>query len=85
MKNKNTNEKKMKEYICIKERRRKGTRTNKNTGNKEICIQGDFESCADILFTSYWLHVELGKNFEKIQYFIKRTRMRFPCFKAYFQ
>jgi hypothetical protein len=43
MKNKNTNEKKMKEYICIKERRRKGTRTNKNTGNKEICIQGDFE------------------------------------------
>jgi hypothetical protein len=26
------------------------------------CIQGDFESCADILITSYWLHVELGKN-----------------------
>jgi hypothetical protein len=25
-------------------------------------IQGDFESCADILITSYWLHVELGKN-----------------------
>jgi hypothetical protein len=25
-------------------------------------IQGDFESCADILMTSYWLHVELGKN-----------------------
>jgi hypothetical protein len=24
--------------------------------------QGDFESCADILITSYWLHVELGKN-----------------------
>jgi hypothetical protein len=22
----------------------------------------DFESCADILITSYWLHVELGKN-----------------------
>jgi hypothetical protein len=25
-------------------------------------IQGGFESCADILITSYWLHVELGKN-----------------------
>jgi hypothetical protein len=25
-------------------------------------VQGDFESCADILITSYWLHVELGKN-----------------------
>jgi hypothetical protein len=25
-------------------------------------IQGDFESCADILITTYWLHVELGKN-----------------------
>jgi hypothetical protein len=29
-------------------------------------IQGDFESCADILITSYWLHVELGKNISKI-------------------
>jgi hypothetical protein len=28
----------------------------------ERSIQGDFESCADILITSYWLHVELGKN-----------------------
>jgi hypothetical protein len=27
-----------------------------------VHIQGDFESCADILITSYWLHVELGKN-----------------------
>jgi hypothetical protein len=25
-------------------------------------VQGDFESCAEILTTSYWLHVELGKN-----------------------
>jgi hypothetical protein len=25
-------------------------------------LQGDFESCADILITSYWLHVELEKN-----------------------
>jgi hypothetical protein len=25
-------------------------------------IQDDFESCADILITSYWLYVELGKN-----------------------
>jgi hypothetical protein len=25
-------------------------------------IQGVFESCAEILITSYWLHVELGKN-----------------------
>jgi hypothetical protein len=28
----------------------------------EIIIQDDFESCAEILTTSYWLHVELGKN-----------------------
>jgi hypothetical protein len=28
----------------------------------EWSIQGDFESCADILVTSYWLHVKLGKN-----------------------
>jgi hypothetical protein len=27
-----------------------------------LLIQGDFESCANILITSYWLHVELGKN-----------------------
>jgi hypothetical protein len=58
MKNKNTDEKKRVERVCIKQRRRKGTRTNKNSGNKEICIQGDFESCADILITSYWLHVQ---------------------------
>jgi hypothetical protein len=32
---------------------------------KKIYIQGDFESCADILITSYWLHVELGKIFLK--------------------
>jgi hypothetical protein len=25
-------------------------------------IQGVIESCTDILTTSYWLHVELGKN-----------------------
>jgi hypothetical protein len=25
-------------------------------------IQGDFESCADIVITSYRPHVELGKN-----------------------
>jgi hypothetical protein len=25
-------------------------------------IQGDIESCTDILTTSYWLHVELRKN-----------------------
>jgi hypothetical protein len=29
---------------------------------KNEIIQGDFESCADILITSYWLHVDLGKN-----------------------
>jgi hypothetical protein len=28
----------------------------------KIFIQGDFESCADILIIGYWLHVELGKN-----------------------
>jgi hypothetical protein len=26
------------------------------------CIQGVFEMRAEILTTSYWLHVELGKN-----------------------
>jgi hypothetical protein len=25
-------------------------------------VQGDFESCADILITSYWLHVCMSKN-----------------------
>jgi hypothetical protein len=25
-------------------------------------IQGAIESCTDILTTSYWLHVELGKS-----------------------
>jgi hypothetical protein len=29
-------------------------------------IQGDFETCADILIMSCWLHVELGKNVYKI-------------------
>jgi hypothetical protein len=29
-------------------------------------IQAVFESCAEILTTSYWLYVELGKNIEKI-------------------
>jgi hypothetical protein len=29
-------------------------------------MQGDFENCADILITSHWLHVELGKNIKKI-------------------
>jgi hypothetical protein len=33
-----------------------------NKVNRFRDIQGDFESCADILITSYWLHVELGKN-----------------------
>jgi hypothetical protein len=28
----------------------------------EIYIQGVFEIRAQILITSYWLHVELGKN-----------------------
>jgi hypothetical protein len=27
-----------------------------------VKIQGVFESCAEILTTSHWLHVELGKN-----------------------
>jgi hypothetical protein len=30
--------------------------------NMSFKIQGVIESCADILTTSYWLHVELGKN-----------------------
>jgi hypothetical protein len=29
-------------------------------------IQGVIECCTDILITSYWLHVELGKNIKKI-------------------
>jgi hypothetical protein len=29
---------------------------------KATAIQGVIESCTDILTTSYWLHVELGKN-----------------------
>jgi hypothetical protein len=29
-------------------------------------IQGVIEMCDQILTTSYWLHVELGKNIEKI-------------------
>jgi hypothetical protein len=29
---------------------------------KMLPLQGDFESCADILITTYWLYVELGKN-----------------------
>jgi hypothetical protein len=36
--------------------------TSENITNINFHIQGDFESCADILTTSYWLHVELGKN-----------------------
>jgi hypothetical protein len=38
------------------------------------CIQGDFESCEDILITSYWLHVELGKIFKK--FYVKRTERK---------
>jgi hypothetical protein len=30
--------------------------------SKKSQIQGVIESCTDILTTSYWLHVELGKN-----------------------
>jgi hypothetical protein len=29
-------------------------------------IQGVSERCGEILTTSYWLHVELGKNIKKI-------------------
>jgi hypothetical protein len=32
------------------------------TNTLVINIQGVFESCAEILTTSYWRHVELGKN-----------------------
>jgi hypothetical protein len=31
-----------------------------------MSIQGVFEMRAEILITSYWLHVELGKNILKI-------------------
>jgi hypothetical protein len=30
--------------------------------DKMVDIQGVIESCTDIFTTSYWLHVELGKN-----------------------
>jgi hypothetical protein len=30
-------------------------------------IQGVFEMGAQILITSYWLHVEFGKNIQKIK------------------
>jgi hypothetical protein len=33
-------------------------------------LQGVFEMRAEILITSYWLHVELGKNILKILSFI---------------
>jgi hypothetical protein len=32
------------------------------TQKRSAVIHGDFESCADILITSYWLHVEFEKN-----------------------
>jgi hypothetical protein len=38
--------------------------------NSGTPVQGDFESCADILITSYWLHVELGKIFKK--FYVKK-------------
>jgi hypothetical protein len=34
----------------------------KNNNEVTKYIQGVFESCAEILITSCWLHVELGKN-----------------------
>jgi hypothetical protein len=30
-----------------------------------LAVQGVIEICTDILTTSYWLHVELGKNIKK--------------------
>jgi hypothetical protein len=33
-------------------------------------IQGDFESCADILITSHWLYAELEKIFKK--FYVKK-------------
>jgi hypothetical protein len=35
---------------------------SKHLKRTKINIQGVIESCTDILTTSYWLHVELGKN-----------------------
>jgi hypothetical protein len=40
--------------------------TNKGTKKGNRPIQGVFEMRAQILTTSYWLHVELGKNIKKI-------------------
>jgi hypothetical protein len=33
-------------------------------------IQGDFEGCAEILITSYWLHVDSEKIFKK--FYVKK-------------
>jgi hypothetical protein len=72
--------------------------------SQSIYLQGVFEMRVQILTTSYWLHVELGKNMylknsmsknkgkilahfkntPYLSYFIKRTPIGFPCFKAYF-
>jgi hypothetical protein len=35
---------------------------SRETSDENFVIQGVIESCTDILTTSYWLHVELGKN-----------------------
>jgi hypothetical protein len=39
-------------------------------------IQGVFEMRVQILITSYWLHVELGKNVKKI---LSKNKMAFIC------
>jgi hypothetical protein len=46
----------------------------KKKQSKQKSIQGVFESCAEILTTSYWLHVELGKNILKI---LSKKKMTF--------
>jgi hypothetical protein len=42
--------------------------------SKLLYIQGVFESCAQILTMSYWLHVEFGKNILKI---LSKNKMTF--------
>jgi hypothetical protein len=45
------------------EKREKSPEGGKTTPQKKsLNVQGVFESCAEILTTNYWLHVELGNN-----------------------
>jgi hypothetical protein len=52
------------QFVAVPEASRYTILNNFSFGNVHLTvyIQGVIESCTDILTTSYWLHVELGKN-----------------------